>query len=157
MSSSERVERLEADRREALRDPDSTFDAQLYFDVERGYSVTISKGDGWGLTGPDGDSRKWKIRDARSDEWIGTITHGTKKARMHAGGRYVNLDDVPESVRVRKTRTGLCPTCKREEATDEPEREMTLYVSPDETDGWAECDQGRGHRHPISEVLVRVA
>lgn len=156
MTQDSNTGRTEADRRKAIIDPDSILQSQLYFDVERGQTVVVSKGEGWGVLGPDGDDRTWEVHDARSDEFFGAITHRAKKARMRIGGRYINLDDVPDEVRQKTTKMGLCPACQRETATDDPEREMTVFASPDGSEGWAECDQGRGHRYPVTEVLFRV-
>jgi hypothetical protein len=133
-------------KREAAVQSDGDFKSLLVFDLERQHSVTVET---------DSSKRRWQVRDARFDNHFESIGDNEKAVRMAEGGRYVNLEDVPDDVRVKETRTGICPSCK-EDSTAEAERELTVFVSPDGTDGWADCDRDCGHRHAISEVLLRV-
>lgn len=136
-----------ADRRKALQDPDSTFQAQFYFDTERMETVSVEQAS-------SSNTDQWDVYSVTGGRIEG-ISKGTKDGRMAIDGRYINLEDVPDDVRRFEEAVGICPTCANEEATEDPERDLTLFVSPDRTEGWVECDQDRGHRHEITEVLIR--
>lgn len=145
--STKAIDRPEASRRKALKNPDSLLQAQFYFDVDRRETVYVRQVS-------QNNTDEWVVADPCTGAPLEEISKGQKDARTDAGGRYINLEDVPDDVRQFRTRRGICPSCKREAATDDPEREMTLFVSPDGTDGWVECDQGRGHRYPPTEVVL---
>ncbi|WP_135807423.1 hypothetical protein [Halorussus marinus] len=141
--------RPKAERRTAV-DPTSRLQAQLYYDADRGHSVCVER-----LRARDATT--WVVRDARTDEVLERISKGVKRYRMGPGGPFLNLEDAPEDIRTLRTETGLCPVCRRDPATNDAERDLTVYANPAGTDGWADCDQDRCHRTEITEVLIRVA